>query len=135
MAAMLNNKFVTRGREERSARLSSAPRLLERSRAMIELDQAVSADLGGCVCAARQCDRQSACHERAFGDPDPTPIFAGSKAAHALVVAEQLQSSNQVYQRALDKFGFIEAWAKPNAERRTPNAPARYRILKNFAIQ
>src|SRR5258708_31734560 len=65
------------------------------------------------------------CHERAFGDPDPTPIFAGSKAAHALVVAEQLQSSNQVYQRALDKFGFIEAWAKPNAERRTPNAERR----------
>jgi hypothetical protein len=97
MAAMLNNKFVIRGREERSARFSSAPRLLERSRAMIELDQAVSADLGGCVCAARQRDRQSACHERTFGDPDPTPIFAGSKATHALVVAEQLRSSNQVY--------------------------------------
>jgi hypothetical protein len=64
---------------------------------MIELDQAVSGDLGGCVCAARQRDHQSACQERASGDPDPTPIFAGSKATHALVVAEQLRSSNQAY--------------------------------------
>jgi hypothetical protein len=46
MAAMLNNKFVIRGREERNARLSSAPRLLERSRAMIEFYQAISANLG-----------------------------------------------------------------------------------------
>jgi len=62
---------------------------------MIELDQAVSGDLGRCVCATRQRDYQCACQERAFGDPDPTPIFAGSKATHALVVAEQLRSSNQ----------------------------------------
>jgi hypothetical protein len=68
---------------------------------MIELDQAVPGDLGGCVCAARQRYRQSACQERAFGNPDPTPIFAGSKATHSLVVTEQLRSSNQAYHVAL----------------------------------
>jgi hypothetical protein len=57
---------------------------------MIELDQAVSADFGGCVCAACQRDRKSAYQERAFGDPDPISIFAGSKATHVLVVPEQL---------------------------------------------
>jgi hypothetical protein len=98
---------------------------------MIELDQAVSADLGGCVCAACQRDRKSARQERAFGDPDPVPI-AGSKVAHALVVPEQPRSSNQAYHVAFAPTANCQPPAAncqpPTANRQPPTA----RLLPNL---
>jgi hypothetical protein len=63
----------------------SSPRLLERSGTVIELDQAVSADLSRHSRTAGQSDGKTHCSEPGFRDPDPTLDSTRPEALHARI--------------------------------------------------